>query len=79
VLVEKVSQFILSAAHPVRIPAGKELGCSAAPSSKGMLPYTAPNRITFFRIGRGRGALVGREEMGVISRGVSFTHAWMVR
>jgi hypothetical protein len=44
-----------------------------------MLPYSKTNRISVFKIDRGRAAPVRREEMDVKIRQVSCTHDWMGR
>jgi len=73
VLVEKMLQFKLPAAHSVRVPAGEAQGFSSLRPPKACC-HIRPQK-TVFRTARGRAAPVRREEMDVRSRPVSSTHA----
>ena len=75
VLVEKMLQFKLSAAHSVSISNRRGSELYSVPSSKGVLPYSGTNKITVFNTARGRAAPVGKEEMDVKSRRVNYTNA----
>jgi hypothetical protein len=79
VLAEKLLQLKFSAAHSVSFPAGGDPGLYSVPSSKGVLPYSGTKRMTVFKTARRRAAPVGREEMDVRNRRVSYTHAWIGR
>ena len=69
-LIEKVLQLRLSAAHSVSIPPG---------GAQGFIPYCPRRAYCHIRPRIWRADPVGRKEMDVSSRQVSSTHAWKGR